>query len=173
MHPRTDDCPWCGGRLTNLIAIDRRNAEPSLGALQQFGELVEVMTCPVCACYGTVRGDLDAHGRGRWASANTKPSYLPGDSSDWEPSPWASATVLLRPRGPLHAAEWTLPTTLSQIGGRPAWVQDSAYPNCHRCAQTMTFLAQIDQAVFPGYEGVYYAFTCAPCRTTATTYQQT
>ena len=40
-------------------------------------------------------------------------------------------------------------------------------------AHAQTFLAQIDQSVFPLHEGVYYAFVCQGCRTTATTYQQT
>ena len=40
-------------------------------------------------------------------------------------------------------------------------------------ASCRKLIAQIDQAAFPLHEGVYYAFTCVPCRTTATTYQQT
>jgi hypothetical protein len=52
-------------------------------------------------------------------------------------------------------------------------VQSEAYPACLECRGTMTFIAQIDQAVFPMQEGVYYAFICVGCRTTATAYQQT
>jgi len=37
----------------------------------------------------------------------------------------------------------------------------------------MVFLAQIDNGYFDGKEGIYFAFLCAPCRVTATCYQQT
>ncbi|MCX6952790.1 MAG: hypothetical protein NTV51_11580, partial [Verrucomicrobia bacterium] len=61
----------------------------------------------------------------------------------------------------------------SQIGGHPGWVQDSAYPKCPDCGDTMTFIGQLDNAHFKGHEGVHYALLCPSCRVTATTYQQT
>jgi hypothetical protein len=108
-----------------------------------------------------------------WAANNVPPAFLPRNAQSWESSPWSKVAVSLCPRRPTHAADWCLPTTLSQIGGFPAWVQHVSFAACLRCGRTMTFVAQIDQAVFPRHEGVYYAFVCVPCRTTATSYQQT
>jgi hypothetical protein len=68
---------------------------------------------------------------------------------------------------------YCMPVSISQIGGLPAWVQDSAFPKCPDCSGTMKFVAQVDNGQFPYHEGVYYAFLCASCRVTATTYQQT
>jgi hypothetical protein len=171
MQERADACPWCGCKLANLLKIDLTN--PPLDALRHIGPRVEVATCPVCTCFSHVHAQLDPQGHGHWMSQNIRPKYLPPDPQTWETSPWANVAVRLAPRRPMHAADWCLPTTLSQIGGHPAWVQDVDYPACLKCGQTMTFLAQIDQAVFPLHEGVYYAFLCPTCRTTATAYQQT
>jgi len=171
MQYRSDACPWCKCRLANLVAADL--GAPPLDALNILGRYIEIVTCPVCTCFGPVHGHLDADGHGHWAAENIRPDILPENTQAWEPSPWSKARVSLSERRPMHAADWCLPTTLSQIGGFPAWVQDVEYPSCSKCRQTMAFVAQIDQAAFRGYEGVYYAFVCEVCRTTATTYQQT
>jgi hypothetical protein len=81
----------------------------------------------------------------------------------------ASAT-----RSPWHAAIDSLPTQYSQIGGHPTWVQDSEYPACGTCAKTMPFVGQIScEDLEPNREGIFYAFLCPDCATTASTYQQT
>jgi hypothetical protein len=171
MQQRLDACPWCGGRLVNLLEVDF--GEPPLDALSCLRSYLEIVTCPFCTMIAPIHGRINPEGRGYWVAANVRPDTLPKISQNWDPSPWSKAAVRLLPRRPTHAADWSLPTTLSQIGGLPGWVQDIAYPACLRCAKTMTFLAQIDEAAFPYREGVYYAFVCPLCRTTTTTYQQT
>ena len=77
-------------------------------------------------------------------------------------------------RSPWHAARDTLPTQYSQIGGHPTWVQYAEYPACGTCAKTMPFIGQIScEDVEPNREGIFYAFLCADCAMTASTYQQT
>jgi hypothetical protein len=81
----------------------------------------------------------------------------------------ASAT-----RSPWHAAMDSLPTQYSQLGGHPTWIQDSEYPSCGTCTKTMTFIGQIScEDIEPNREGIFYAFLCPDCATTAFTYQQT
>jgi hypothetical protein len=78
------------------------------------------------------------------------------------------------PRSPWHAAIDTLPTHYSQIGGHPAWIQDAEYPTCGECQRTMRCIGQVAcEDVDPGREGIFYAFACADCATTASAYQQT
>ncbi len=78
------------------------------------------------------------------------------------------------PRSPWHAAIDTLPTHYSQLGGHPAWVQDAEYPTCEQCQRTMVCIGQIAcEDVDPRREGIFYAFLCSDCATTASTYQQT
>jgi hypothetical protein len=133
---------------------------------------LSVVTCSVCTCYGFVFGEVTGEGVASWSSYNTRPKYLPDDSSTWSPIPWRGVPVKLRKRGAIEAADWCVSPAASQIGGFPTWVQDSDYPQCPCCKQTMVFIAQIDQSAFDAYEGIYYAFLCSRCRITATTYQQ-
>lgn len=91
----------------------------------------------------------------------------------WDPLPEDSLTPGER-RSPLFAADQFLPTTFSQLGGHPTWIQDSEYPACPECATTMAFVAQIQRdEIQDQAEGIFYCFLCTPCRTTATRYQQT
>jgi hypothetical protein len=77
-------------------------------------------------------------------------------------------------RSPWHAGMDSLPTQYSQIGGHPTWVQAAEYPTCGTCARTMPFIGQIScEDIEPHREGIFYAFLCADCATTASTYQQT
>ena len=91
-----------------------------------------------------------------------------------ERMPRRSLALAAKPRSPWHAAIDALPTRYSQIGGHPAWIQDAEYATCGDCRQTMRCIGQIAcEDVDPGREGVFYAFLCAECGTTASTYQQT
>jgi hypothetical protein len=91
-----------------------------------------------------------------------------------EGMPRRSLALAAKPRSPWHAAIHTLPTRHSQIGGHPAWIQDAEYATCGDCTQTMRCIGQIAcEDVDPDREGVFYAFLCAECGTTASTFQQT
>src|ERR1700682_6050102 len=88
----------------------------------------------------------------------TRPDWLPEDTSSWKRSPWKGMQVRLQQRSAMHAVDWCMPVSTSQIEGSPAWVQDSAFPKCLDCSETMKFVAQVDNGQFPYHEGVYYAF---------------
>ena len=167
---REDSCAWCRQRLTNLI--DVVPSEFGLFEVSIAIDRVQVATCEICTAFGSVFGAMDESGRGQWSPENVRPEYLPDDAETWARLPQDSLTTGSK-RPALSAASWLLPTTFSQIGGHPTWIQDSAYPTCPTCSQTMMFLAQVANDEIQNYsEGIYYAFVCATCRTTATGYQQ-
>ena len=166
--PLERSCPWCQQRLTNLVTV----APTELGAADDGG-LLTVTTCEVCSAFGTVFGEYDSAGIGRWSPANSRPAYLPQNSDGWGRLP-TDSLQLAGPRSPLFAASQFLPTSVSQLGGHPTWIQDAGYPRCPECSDSMMFIAQVDQEDFgEGSEGIYYAFACRKCRKTAATYQQT
>ena len=167
---REDKCPWCSQNLTNLVDV-----APFAFGLPTNGEAdrIQVATCEFCGAYGTVFGALDASGRGSFSEANSRPEYLPDDSDDWIKLPRNSLTPAGN-RPAVFAADQFLPTTFSQLGGHPTWIQDASYPSCPSCTKTMPFLAQLSHEDIEDYsEGIYYCFVCLPCGTTATSYQQT
>ena len=168
---RDDTCPCCSRRLTNLFELD-----PSafgLGDWAGAGRMLQVATCEVCTAFGTVWGAFDEQGRWRWHAANPMPGHPPGDAQDWAWLP-RNPLVPAAKRTPWFAADDFLPTTFSQVGGQPTWVQDASHPVCPDCSKTMRFLAQLDHADIEAHsEGIFYAFVCMGCRTTATMYQQT
>ncbi len=168
---REDGCPWCRAKLTNLFDI----TPEAFGITGEVGlsSHLQVTTCEVCTAFGVVFGVIDGRGTGHWSSANSRPAYLPGDVGTWGRLPQDSLSPGVK-RPPLFAADQFLPTTFSQVGGHPTWVQDAYYPRCPECTQTMMFLAQVEHDEIEEHsEGTYYAFICPVCRTTATNYQQT
>lgn len=171
LKDNTGVCPWCGSALVDLFDIDL--SAPEFVFLGISGPRLPVVTCEACTCFGTIFGGVDDYGIGHWSNHNTKPDWLPDDITSWQRGPWSGVPVELISRRAIHAVDWCMDFSMSQIGGLPSWVQDSEYPSCPGCQRTMTFLAQLDNAHFPGYEGMYYAFLCLDCRITATTYQQT
>lgn len=168
---RSDNCPWCSSKLANLFEVEL--ASCGLFVKDGWNGPVKVATCEVCTAFGTIFGSADKLGRSAWSPKNVRPDYLPDDSQTWERLPQDSLRLAER-RGTMHAANQFLPTTFSQLGGHPTWVQNAEYPRCPECSQTMIFLAQVDHADIEEYaEGVYYAFLCVECKATATAYQQT
>ncbi len=172
IQERKDACPWCQTKLTNLFDVDGAIFHLVSGSVG-LG-IVQVATCEVCTAFGTVFGQLDDKGRGRWrwAPKNSRPKYLPDDTPIWDRLP-EDALTLGKPRSPFVAADQFVPAAFSQLGGHPTWIQDADYSCCLECGQTMMFLAQVDHGDIETAEGIYYAFVCQACQTTATTYQQT
>jgi hypothetical protein len=171
-QPAQKACPWCGYELCHMLEIDLSN--PSLAFLKFAGSRIPILTCHGCTCYGgafyskiKLDGNADPHPLG------VRPKWLPDHSEPWREPAWKNITVALTPRRAIHAADPCMELKSSQIGGLPCWIQDSEYPKCPDCSNTMVFVAQLNEADFPASEGTYYAFLCTCCRTTATTYQQT
>jgi len=117
--------------------------------------------------------NVDPSGNASWHAGNVRPEFLLEEPG--EPLTVNVRLVLGSPRGLLHAAHQFLPTSVSQVGGVPGWIQDAEYPRCPDCHETMPCISQVSPADLAGEpsEGLYYAFWCSPCRVTATGYQQT
>lgn len=166
-----DHCPWCSQKLTNLI--DFVPAELGIFNSSDACGRVRAITCEICTVVSTIFGAFDKDGQSQWHTSNSRPEYLPEDPANWNWLPRNSLTPFGK-RSALFAADQFLPTTFSQLGGHPTWVQDADYPQCPSCSKTMMFLAQIDRDDIEDHsEGIYYAFVCNDCRVTATAYQQT
>jgi hypothetical protein len=169
--PSEGACPWCQQRLINLVTVAPR--ELGVAGESDDGGLLTVTTCEVCSAFGTVFGEYDSAGIGRWSPANSRPANLPKSFANWAWLP-PDSLQLAGPRPPFFAASQFLPTSFSRLGGHPTWIQDADYPRCPECSDSMMFIAQVDQEDFDeGSEGIYYAFACRKCRKTAATYQQT
>ncbi|PHS14846.1 MAG: DUF1963 domain-containing protein [Blastopirellula sp.] len=168
---RADQCPWCNLSLINLVEL--RSEYLSFYNLNELDKF-QVSTCEVCTAYSSnVYGVYNKKGDTEWASDNIRPEYLPDDGDSWGRLPEDCLTASGF-RSPYMACSPCLPTSFSQLGGLPTWVQGSAYPKCPKCKQSMMFIFQVDREdIEENSEGIYYAFICSDCRTTATTYQQT
>jgi hypothetical protein len=167
---RNDFCPWCSQRLIDIV--DLVPVEFGISDKCDSIDRIRVTTCEICTAFGVVFGTFDESGNSQWSSSNSRPHYLPDNSENWGKLPRNSLNSIGR-RNPLSAASEFLPTTFSQVGGCPTWIQDASYPNCSTCSKTMMFLAQVDRDDMEDVsEGIYYAFICPDCRTTATNYQQ-
>jgi hypothetical protein len=168
--PVASPCPWCGRDLTSLFLLDL--SDERLRPILGIGDRLQVMTCEVCTCFSTVFAHPVPGTEEILLSRSIPQVPSPDASEDWLRLP-QDHLVLSRPRSPYHAVLWGIPEVHSQVGGHPTWIQDSEYPQCPACSQRMPFLAQLAVEDFedPG-EGIYYAFACPDCRTTATVYQQ-
>jgi hypothetical protein len=169
--PREDICPWCNSRLTNLFDL-----RPSLIGFHEIGmspDRFQILTCEVCTDFGPIFGTLNKNGEGHWSPMNLKPEYLPNDIENWGRLP-QDCLFVAEPRNPFFAADQFLPTSFSQMGGHPTWIQNADYPKCPGCSKTMMFLAQIAHEEIEDFsDGTFYAFICTSCQVTATVYQQT
>lgn len=158
-------CGWCRGRLTTLFRFERSDARLAPLALPP-----RVVTCTDCLVYGPLFMTIDAKDNAEWHSANRKPAHFSKTRGE-RPDAYARL-VLGERRHPLHSADQFLPTTFSQIGGAPTWIQDAVYPHCPGCGRTMCFIAQASLEDLDEFgDGMLYAFWCAPCRVTAVSHQ--
>jgi len=166
---RSGICSWCSGALINLFEFDPILLE--IGKDDGSQKTLTIPTCQVCTAFGQYSGVYSKDGE--WSLCSEKPEYLPDDSDSWDRLP-ENPLKLGASRTLMHSAGSCLPTTLSQIGGLPAWEQDAEYPDCPKCQKTMKFVGQISDTDIEEYsEGIFYGFICRPCRATSTSYQQT
>lgn len=170
-QPEAQSCPWCGSTLVTMISIPPENFHAVTGSTTATA--FPILTCPSCTCYAErLFAKVAPDGQVELHPANARPGYLPDRAGD-SVSSWSKAGIALTPRRMRIVPDRDLCEHQSQMGGIPAWVQDSMYPKCPDCGETMRFLAQLDSGAFRCEEGVHYAFLCLPCRITATSYQQT
>jgi len=152
------------------MILDRNDQR--LTSIPWSKRLLHVRTCLACTCYGSVFFSHAEEGHPVWLGDVTL--QRSSADGDWSPLPAGSLVLDVAERGVLHGASDSLPDPLSQIGGLPAWVQDTGYLSCPTCATAMTFIGQISIADVDQHgEGMYYALICPACQVTGTTYQQT
>ncbi len=169
---RDEECPWCGDKLVHLLEIPA--SRPEFEFLKFVGATLPVLTCERCTCWSEhLFAKVWDDGSTALHPANLKSPPHTQRDFEWERGPWQGIAVHLKHRRAIHAVDWCMELSATQIGGLPTWVQDTAYPRCPDCYRTMMFLAQIDNGHFCGHEGTYYAFWCGDCRVAATAYQQT
>lgn len=168
VHARTeldDDCPTCGLRLVSLF--DFSHAEMAFRDFQMAGAPMMILCCLNCACHGPVFARYVADGTATLISATEEARLV--NASDFPAAPRLLSPI------PCPSFVFAEPFSLndaSTLGGVPMWLQDPQYPRCIECDCYMSFLAQHDDSPLGG-EGIYYAFYCAQCRTSAVVYQQT
>lgn len=160
-----DHCPWCSRPLQTPFQLDM--SDPRLHFLGLADQEIQVATCFNCVQFAPLWMDSDTRGRASWSPANVRPDTLENFETTLEVE---EAFMQYRlqigtpVRSPYELAAW-LPGSPNRLGGFPGWVQDPDYPVCPACQKRMKFLAQFD------LYGVYYAFMCPKCGTTAATSQ--
>ena len=164
-----DQCVWCGLPLVTLFDIDLR--DPRVEFLGISGETLCIATCEHCVIFAPVFTELDSSGGCRWSNFNLKPSHTAFHRRPVleAAEPWLRTraerhrlSTIGDPRpSPFEAQEFVvlwLGLSVSQVGGHPLWIQDSEYPHCPRCEETMMFVAQYqdqpeptDQVIHPSF----------------------
>lgn len=163
-----ENCPHCHLPLTNLFEIE----SDALG-IHHWPGVIRIKTCECCSVYHPIYSQSNDKGQQQLHPKNELSTLAIENAQDWIQLP-LNGLHPAEDRLPLFAADQFLPTTFSQIGGHPTWVQDAEYPKCPECHQTMTFIAQIDCHDIETYlDGMLYGFICPLCQITATTHQQT
>lgn len=148
--------------------------DPRLAFLGLRSAQLRVARCEFCSPYATIYTDVDLSGGVHWSASN---GPRPRDfDSGWVEYPLIGRQLVLGPRRrtPAETVGVYQGAHNSELGGHPNWIQDAEYPVCPGCQRRMMFLGQVETTdVIEGAEGITYAFLCAECLKTATTYQQT
>ncbi|WP_374583752.1 hypothetical protein [Pseudoduganella sp.] len=173
--PGSGTCGVCGGRLHHLLEIPEHRA-----GLSDRATLVALQAC--LSCLGWSRPVL--HYRHGECGAITALDKGP-DTPEFPAQPLRECVVALAPTpARWRWQDWALSNSrenLHRLGGHPTWVQSAGYPDCPCCSRKMRFILQLDSGLpsadgeewLWGSGGVAYAFSCAPCRTTAYLWQCT
>jgi len=166
-------CQWCAGPLTALFSFDLTSE--LLDFLSFPGRKLTIATCQVCSTLGDhLYMKVGPGGEARWYAGSQRPEHLPKDSGTWKRLPANQLKLSAQPRLRQHAVDWCLPTTCSQIGGMPSWIDDPRHDQCPECSKGFVFVAQLAvEDVDAWGEGIYYALLCPDCCITVVRYQQT
>ena len=168
-----ESCKWCGKELVNLFEFDL--SDSMLDFIPFKGNKLTITTCEACACYGEhLYMDVGLDGESTWSTYSEKPDYLPGNTDEYVGLPMNKLSMSSKPRLWHYSADWCLPSTFSQVGGVPSWIQDFDYGPCPKCNKSMLFIAQLSVEDIEEFgEGIYYGLLCPDCSITTVRYQQT
>ncbi|SMB96910.1 hypothetical protein SAMN00790413_06204 [Deinococcus hopiensis KR-140] len=161
-------CGMCANPLHRLLSLDPVPADLHVSITR-----LTLATC--LSCLGWDGGVLFYQ-----HDANGLPTSLnvqdPPEESEFPAGPLRAARVRLATTPPRWRwQEWGMSNgreNLHRLGGYPSWVQSADYPECPHCAQTMTFVLQLDSNLltaegehwFWGSGGMAYAFWCSGCQ---------
>lgn len=164
-------CGWCERTLTILFDLNIHDAR--LAFLWPGGERLCIATCINCSMQRAwmserVFVDIDGNGLVRWSLENGPvPPNLRVNAIGEESFALQEHLLVLG-----AARRTPYDSQGDHLGGCPEWVQDSDYPSCPSCNQTMIFVGQVDPDA-PYLEGTIYAFICKECGKSTIGYQQT
>lgn len=163
------NCQWCKNPLTSLFSLDKNDQNVSF--LEFKTPYLRISTCLNCSCYVS---PFFVHELPSQPIHEVKYTEELEDPTVDSILPLYCLSMLRQSRYPFHGVDYCAPTSFSQIGGHPTWVQWSYYPSCPECQKTMVFKGQVAAEDIEKYrEGIYYAFYCSICNISATHYQQT
>jgi len=123
--PLEQKCTRCGYPALKLFDV-----APSVFGFAKTASRIQILACSICPAFGLVHGKVAEDGRAEMNSEEVF-GFFPEDVSDWGGLP-ENAFSLGKPRSILHAANWSLPTSFSQLGGHPCWIQDFHYQGARR-----------------------------------------
>ena len=112
-------CPWCNRQLVKLLEVDLTDNRFTFLGLS--GKQLPVLTCDACTCYGTdfMYSQFSQDGKAQLSEENKRPEWLPDNLDSWGRSPWKGQRIQLKQRRAIHAVDWCMPVTVSQVGGLP------------------------------------------------------
>ncbi len=168
-----DSCNWCERTITKIFDFDLNDS--IFDFIPFSGNKLTIATCEVCSAYGdTLYMNVGSDGESSWSSYSEKPDYLPDANEDYGRLPENKLRFSTKPRRKHHSVDWCLPSTFSQIGGTPSWIQDPDYGRCPKCNKGMVFIAQLSVEDIENLgEGIFYCLLCPDCSITTVRYQQT
>lgn len=155
-------CQCCNRQLAVLFDLDL--TKPELQFLGVKGTRLRIATCIQCTCYQTIYTEVDGDGKVRWSPSNVEPKYCYHSPDELDGLTCFAVGQKQEKWSEIDNEE------ISKIGGQPVWIQDSYFPPCPCCQESMPFIAQHQQE---GEEGLIYIHLCSSCQVVATNYDQT
>lgn len=170
-------CGFCGDDLHRILRLNHCDKILGLGLPQ-----LELTTC--LSCLGWEQDEMLFHHneQGTATPFSTETTLV---EPEFRAKPFMAVDFCLK-RAPARwqFQDWALSNgreNLNRVGGSPCWVQDSQYPQCPGCKDTMVFIAQVDSELptsdgeewLWGSGGIAYFFWCDRCHVSANLWQCT
>ena len=165
-----EKCSACNAPLSILFDIDLN--DPNIDFISLNQERLRVLNCPNCSCYGVFYARFENdHVKAHPLNKNSFSQFDPNDLEYLYPQKVLKFSS--QERSIYSVNYWFDDMPLTQLGGFPSWIQDSIYPKCIDCNETMKFLGQVSNDDISLSEGIFYAHICLDCKVTCVHYQQT